>query len=143
MNGMFTDRVKKVMQIAREESVRLGNDYVGTEHLLLGLIKEGDGVGVAVLHELNVDLEQVVISIEESVTDPGGTLTVGQMLPFTPRAKKVLEGAASEARGMSQRYIGTEHLLLALIRDTESAAAVSLLSQNLEYSQLKDAIRLC
>ncbi len=140
VNGMFTDRVKKVMQIAREEAVRLGNDYVGTEHLLLGLIKEGDGVAVAVLHSLGVDLDQLSANLEKAITSSGGMMTIGQMLPFTPRAKKVLELAANEARSMSHKYIGTEHLLLALIKDTESAAANALIAAGLEYERLKEEI---
>ncbi|MFP4418054.1 MAG: ATP-dependent Clp protease ATP-binding subunit [Fibrobacterota bacterium] len=137
---MFTDRVKKVMQIAREESVRLGNDYVGTEHLLLGLIKEGDGVAVAVLRSMGVDLDELTASIEKAITSTGGMMTIGQMLPFTPRAKKVLEIAANEARSMSHKYIGTEHLLLALMKDTESAAANALASAGLEYDKVKEEI---
>ncbi|MBD3420917.1 MAG: AAA domain-containing protein [Chitinivibrionales bacterium] len=140
MNGMFTDRVKKVMQIAREESVRLGNDYVGTEHLLLGLVKEGDGVAVAVLRSMGIDLDDLSSNIEKSITSTGGQMTIGQMLPFTPRAKKVLEIAASEARSMSHKYIGTEHLLLALMKDTESAAANALAAAGLEYDKIKDEI---
>lgn len=140
MNGMFTDRVKKVMQIAREESVRLGNDYVGTEHLLLGLIKEGDGVAVAVMRSMGVDLDELTASIEKTITSTGGMMTIGQMLPFTPRAKKVLEIAANEARSMSHKYIGTEHLLLALMKDTESAAANALAAAGLEYERVKEEI---
>ncbi|MFP4164424.1 MAG: ATP-dependent Clp protease ATP-binding subunit [Chitinispirillaceae bacterium] len=140
MNGMFTDRVKKVMQIAREESVRLGNDYVGTEHLLLGLIKEGDGVAVAVMRSMGVDLDELTTNIEKTITSTGGMMTIGQMLPFTPRAKKVLEIAANEARSMSHKYIGTEHLLLALMKDTESAAANALASAGLEYERVKEEI---
>ena len=140
MNGMFTDRVKKVMQIAREESVRLGNDYVGTEHLLLGLIKEGDGVAVAVMRSMGIDLEELTSSIEKTITSTGGMMTLGQMLPFTPRAKKVLEIAANEARSMSHKYIGTEHLLLALMKDTESAAANALASAGLDYERVKEEI---
>ncbi|MDD5673338.1 MAG: ATP-dependent Clp protease ATP-binding subunit [Chitinivibrionales bacterium] len=140
VNGMFTDRVKKVMQIAREESIRLGNDYVGTEHLLLGLIKEGEGVAIAVLRSLSVDLEELSAKIEKAVTSTGGMMTIGQMLPFTPRAKKVLEIAANEARFMSHKYIGTEHLLLALMKDTESAAANALASSGLEYEKVKEEI---
>ncbi len=140
MNGMFTDRVKKVMQIAREESVRLGNDYVGTEHLLLGLIKEGDGVAIAVLRSMGVDLEVLSANIEKAITSAGGMVTIGQMLPFTPRAKKVLEIAANEARSMSHKYIGTEHLLLALMKDTESAAANALVAAGLEYEKVKEEI---
>ncbi len=141
MNGMFTDRVKKVMQIAREESVRLGNDYVGTEHLLLGMVKEGDGVGITVLKNIGTDLETIVQNIEESITSSGGAMTIGQMLPFTPRAKKVLENASVEARNMSHKYIGTEHLLLALIRDTESSASTALTSTGLDYDAIKEEIR--
>jgi len=140
MNGMFTDRVKKVMQLAREESVRLGNDYVGTEHLLLGLIREGDGVAVAVLKNLNVDLEELARSIEKSISSSGGMMTIGQMIPFTPRAKKVLEIAAQEARAMSHKYIGTEHLLLALMKDHESAAATALAAIGVEYDRVKEEI---
>ena len=87
MNGMFTDRVKKVMQIARE-SIRLGNDYVGTEHLLLGLIKEGDGVAVAVMRSMGVELDELSANIEKTITTSGGMMTIGQMLPFTPRRTK-------------------------------------------------------
>jgi ATP-dependent Clp protease ATP-binding subunit ClpC len=140
MNGMFTDRVKKVMQIAREESIRLGNDYVGTEHLLLGLIKEGDGVAVAVMRSMGIDLDELSTNIEKTITSSGGMMTIGQMLPFTPRAKKVLEIAANEARSMSHKYIGTEHLLLALMKDTESAAANALASAGLEYDKVKEEI---
>jgi len=140
MNGMFTDRVKKVMQIAREESVRLGNDYVGTEHLLLGLVKEGDGVAVAVMRSMGVDLDELSTNIEKAIISTGGMMTIGQMLPFTPRAKKVLEIAANEARVMSHKYIGTEHLLLALMKDTESAAANALAAAGLDYDRAKDEI---
>jgi ATP-dependent Clp protease ATP-binding subunit ClpC len=140
VNGMFTDRVKKVLQIAREEAIRLGNDYVGTEHLLLGLIKEGDGVAVAVMRSMGVDLEDCSTTIEKSITSSGGMMTIGQMLPFTPRAKKVLEIAANEARSMSHKYIGTEHLLLALMKDTESAATNVLAAAGLEYERVKEEI---
>jgi ATP-dependent Clp protease ATP-binding subunit ClpC len=128
------------MQLAREESVRLGNDYVGTEHLLLGLIREGDGVAVAVLKNLSVDLEDLARNIEKSISSSGGMMTIGQMIPFTPRAKKVLEIAAQEARAMSHKYIGTEHLLLALMKDHESAAATALAAIGVEYDRVKEEI---
>jgi len=140
MNGMFTDRVKKVMQLAREESVRLGNDYVGTEHLLLGLIREGEGVAVIVMKNLGVDLEDLTRDIENSINSSGGMMTIGQMIPFTPKAKKVLEMAAQEARAMGHRYIGTEHLLLALLKDNDSAAAHSLDGAHIDYNQVKEEI---
>jgi len=140
MNGMFTDRVKKVMQLAREESVRLGNDYVGTEHLLLGLIREGDGVAIAVLRNQGVDLEELARSIEKQINTSGGMMTIGQMIPFTPRAKKVLEIAAQEARAMSHKYIGTEHILLALMKDNESAAASALAAVGVDYDSCREEI---
>lgn len=140
MNGMFTDRVKKVMQLAREESVRLGNDYVGTEHLLLGLIREGEGVAIAVLKNMGVELDELAKEIENSINSSGGMMTIGQMIPFTPRAKKVLEIAAQEARSMQHRYIGTEHLLLALMKDSESAAANALAAVQVEYDRVKEEI---
>ncbi|OGJ88600.1 MAG: hypothetical protein A2268_08040 [Candidatus Raymondbacteria bacterium RifOxyA12_full_50_37] len=140
MNGMFTERVKKVMQLAREEAVRLGNDYVGTEHLLLGLIREGDGVAVAVLQNLGIDMNELAKNVEKSVTSSGGMMTLGQMLPFTPRAKKVLEIAAQEARNMSHKYIGTEHLLLALLSDKESSSANALAAINIDYEKAKAEI---
>jgi len=140
VNGMFTDRVKKVMQLAREESVRLGNDYVGTEHLLLGLIREGEGVAIAVLKNMGVELDELAKEIESSISSSGGMMTIGQMIPFTPRAKKVLEIAAQEARSMQHRYIGTEHLLLALMMDSESAAANALAAVHVEYERVKDEI---
>jgi ATP-dependent Clp protease ATP-binding subunit ClpC len=140
MNGMFTDRVKKVMQLAREESVRLGSDYVGTEHLLLGLIREGDGVAINVIKNLNVDLDDLSKDIERSVTTTGGMMTIGQMIPFTPRAKKVLEVAAQEARSMGHRYIGTEHLLMALVKDDDSVAANVLTNLNVDYDRVKEEV---
>ncbi len=140
MNGMFTDRVKKVMQLAREESVRLGNDYVGTEHLLLGLIREGDGVAIAVLRNQGVDLEELARSIEKQINTSGGMMTIGQMIPFTPRAKKVLEIAAQEARAMSHKYIGTAHILLALMKDNESAAASALVAVGVDYDTCREEI---
>jgi ATP-dependent Clp protease ATP-binding subunit ClpC len=140
MNGMFTDRVKKVMQFAREESMRLGNDYVGTEHLLLGLIREGEGVAIAVMKNMGLDLEELAKVIERAITATGGMMTIGQMIPFTPRAKRVLEVAAQEARAMQHRYIGTEHLLLALIKDNESAASSVLTSLQLDYERTKEEI---
>ena len=128
------------MQYAREESMRLGNDYVGTEHLLLGLIREGEGVAIAVMKNLGVDLDELAKDIERAITTTGGMMTIGQMIPFTPRAKRVLEVAAQEARTMQHRYIGTEHLLLALIKDNESAASSVLTTLRLDYERTREEI---
>src|ERR671929_1308396 len=123
MNGYnFTDRVRKVLAMAREEAIRLQHDYVGTEHILLGLIREGEGVAAAVLTNLSVDLEQVQERIEESVRRGKATIALGE-LPYTSRAKKVLEFAMAEARELNHSYVGTEHLLLGLLREEKGIAA--------------------
>ncbi len=122
MNYNFTDRVRKVLAMAREEAIRLQHDYVGTEHLLLGLIREGEGVAAVVLQNLNVDLEQISERVEESVREGKATIALGE-LPYTSRAKKVLEFAMTEARDFSHSYVGTEHLLLGLLREEKGIAA--------------------
>ena len=122
MNYNFTDRVRKVLAMAREEAVRLQHDYVGTEHILLGLIREGEGVAAAVLMNLSVDLDQVQERTEEQVRKGKAGVTMGE-LPYTSRAKKVLEFAVAEAREMSHSYVGTEHLLLGLLREEKGVAA--------------------
>src|SRR5690606_10638542 len=122
MNYNFTDRVRKVLAMAREEALRLQHDYVGTEHILLGLIREGEGVAATVLTNLSVDLEQVQERIEESVRRGKATIALGE-LPYTSRAKKVLEFAMAEARELNHSYVGTEHLLLGLLREEKGIAA--------------------
>jgi ATP-dependent Clp protease ATP-binding subunit ClpC len=122
MNYNFTDRVRKVLAMAREEAIRLQHDYVGTEHILLGLIREGEGVAAAVLTNLNVDLDQIHERVEESVRKGKATIALGE-LPYTSRAKKVLEFAMAEAREFNHSYVGTEHLLLGLLREEKGIAA--------------------
>ena len=124
MNGYnFTERVRKVLQMAREEAQRLHHEYVGTEHILLGLIREGEGVAAAVLQNLNVDLDEVQQKIEETVKKGKAVQATGPDLPYTSRAKKVLELAMSEARELNHSYVGTEHLLLGLLREEKGIAA--------------------
>jgi DNA-binding transcriptional regulator YhcF (GntR family) len=122
MNYNFTDRVRKVLAMAREEAIRLQHDYVGTEHLLLGLIREGGGVAAKVLKSLDAEPKQVGERIEESVRRGNATITLGE-LPYTSRAKKVLSFAMDEARLMNHSYVGTEHLLLGLLREEKGIAA--------------------
>ncbi len=122
MNYNFTDRVRKVLAMAREEAIRLQHDYVGTEHLLLGLIREGEGVAAVVLQHLSVDLDQIHEGVEESVREGKATIALGE-LPYTSRAKKVLEFAMTEARDFNHSYVGTEHLLLGLLREEKGIAA--------------------
>ena len=124
MNGYnFTDRVRKVLQMAREEAARLHHEYVGTEHILLGLIREGEGVAAAVLQNLNVDLDDIQQKIEETVKKGKAAAAAGPDLPYTSRAKKVLELAMTEAREINHSYVGTEHLLLGLLREEKGIAA--------------------
>ena len=138
MNGYnFTDRVRKVLQMAREEAARLHHEYVGTEHILLGLIREGEGVAAAVLTNLNVDLEEIQQKIEETVKKGKAAAAAGPDLPYTSRAKKVLELAMTEARELNHSYVGTEHLLLGLLREEKGIAAQVLTDAgvNLEQSR--------
>ena len=124
MNGYnFTERVRKVLAMAREEAARLHHEYVGTEHILLGLIREGEGVAAAVLQNLSVDLDEITQKIEETVKKGKAAQTTGPDLPYTSRAKKVLELAMSEARELTHSYVGTEHLLLGLLREEKGIAA--------------------
>ncbi|MGH7655238.1 MAG: Clp protease N-terminal domain-containing protein [Gemmatimonadaceae bacterium] len=119
----FTQRCRTVLAMAREESARLHNDYVGTEHILLGLLREGQGVAVAVLRNLNVDLDELRQKTEQVVKNGKPSLGVGLDLPYTSRAKKVLDLATSEARDLDHTYLGTEHLLLGILREEKGVAA--------------------
>jgi len=139
MNNMFTDRVKKVLQYSREESARLGHDYIGTEHLLLGLVKEGQGVAVAVLSNMGIQLEALKRSIEDAVQSTSGAMVLSDV-PFTPMAKQVLEIAALEAREMNNNYIGTEHLLLALTKNKNGIAAQILSVFGTDYKSVKEEV---
>jgi len=121
----FTERARKVIILAREEAIRLGHNFVGTEHLLLGLIREGDGLAVAILKKLNVSVSALKAEIEKIVA-VGTEFSPAGEIPFTPQAKKVLEYAISEARSLGHNYIGTEHLLLGLIREGEGIASLVL-----------------
>lgn len=114
----FTERGRKVIVYAREEAERLQNDYLGTEHILLGTLREEDGIPVSVLRKMGIDIEQLRMEVERNLPASGNTLTFGD-IPFTPRAKKVLEYAVEEARLLGHSYIGSEHLLLGLIREEE------------------------
>jgi ATP-dependent Clp protease ATP-binding subunit ClpC len=122
MNYNFTDRVRKVLALAREEAIRLQHDYVGTEHILLGLIREGEGVAAAVLGNLAADLDELHRLVEENVRRGKSASNIPE-LPYTSRAKKVLEYAMAEARELNHSYVGTEHLLLGLLREEKGLAA--------------------
>jgi len=144
MNGYnFTDRVRKVLQMAREEAARLHHEYVGTEHILLGLIREGEGVAAAVLTNLSVDLEEIQQKIEETVKKGKAGAVTGPDLPYTSRAKKVLELAMAEARELNHSYVGTEHLLLGLLREEKGIAAQVLTDAGVGLEQSRaETLRL-
>ena len=122
----FTERVRKVLAMTREEAGRLKHEYVGTEHMLLGLIREGEGVAAAVLRNLEVDLDEVGRTVERLVKKGKAGPPLGPDLPYTSRAKKVLELAMAEARELNHTYVGTEHLLLGLLAEEKGIAAQAL-----------------
>ena len=140
MSFNFTNRVRKVMDLAKEEAIRLRHDYVGTEHILLGLVQEGEGVAAAVLNRLNVDLEQVHTRVEESVRKGKASLPSGELL-HTSRAKKVLEYSMTEARALSHTYVGTEHILLGLLREEKGMAAQALASLGVTLDEARAETR--
>jgi ATP-dependent Clp protease ATP-binding subunit ClpC len=136
MEGNFSNRVQDVIRLSREEALRLGHDYIGTEHLLLGIIREGEGIGVKILRNLNVDLGKLKRAIEDTVRSMSGPLTIGN-IPLTKQAEKVLKITYLEAKLYKSDVIGTEHLLLSLLRDEDNIAAQILAQFNINY----DAVR--
>ncbi|MEE9404651.1 MAG: ATP-dependent Clp protease ATP-binding subunit [Algisphaera sp.] len=135
----FTDRARKVMALANQEAQRFNHEYIGTEHVLLGLVKEGSGVGANVLKNLEVDLRKVRLEVEKLVKSGPDMVTMGK-LPQTPRAKKVIEYAIEEARNLNHNYVGTEHLLLGLLREHEGVAAQVLMNLNLKLDDVREEV---
>ena len=139
MYERFTDRARKVMQLANQEAQRFNHEYIGTEHILLGLVKEGSGVAANVLKNLDVDLRKIRIEVEKIVQTGPDMVTMGK-LPQTPRAKKVIEYAMDEARNLNHNYVGTEHLLLGLLREQEGVAAQVLMNLGLKLEDVRDEV---
>ncbi|MFA6384214.1 MAG: ATP-dependent Clp protease ATP-binding subunit [Candidatus Omnitrophota bacterium] len=139
MFNRFTERARKVIILAKEEAKRFNHDYIGTEHILLGLIREGEGVAATVLEKMGLSLENIRLEIEKLVQPGPATQIIGD-LPFTPRAKKALEMAAEEARSLGHNYIGTEHLLLGLLREEEGVASQVLLNLGLELASVRNKV---
>jgi len=135
----FTPRAQQVLALARKEADRFGHNYVGTEHLLLGLIKLGQGVAVNVLERMGVELDSVRMEVEKHVGSGGGHKTMGN-IPYTPRVKKVLALANKEAKALNHSYVGTEHLLLGLLREGEGVAARVLKSLEVDIQQTRNEI---
>ncbi|MDP3831242.1 MAG: Clp protease N-terminal domain-containing protein, partial [Ignavibacteriaceae bacterium] len=132
MESNFSDRLQDVIRLSREEALRLGNDYIGTEHLLLGIIREGQGVAVRLLKNLEADLAKLKKAVEETVRSTGGTLTIGN-LPLTKQAEKVLKISQIEAKIYKADVIGTEHLLLSLLRDEDNVATQIMHQFHINY----------
>ncbi len=135
----FTDRARKVMALANQEAQRFNHDNIGTEHLLLGLVKEGSGVGATVLKNLDVDIKKLRLEVEKYVKSGPDMVTMGK-LPQTPRAKKVIEYAIEEARALNHNYVGTEHILLGLLREQEGIAAQVLMGLGLKLEDLRQEV---
>ena len=135
----FTDRARKVMALANQEAQRFNHEYIGTEHILLGLVKEGSGVGANVLKNLDVDLRKVRLEVEKLVKSGPDMVTMGR-LPQTPRAKKVIEYAIEEARNLNHNYVGTEHLLLGLLREQDGVAAQVLMNLGLKLEEVREEV---
>ncbi|MBI2429455.1 MAG: ATP-dependent Clp protease ATP-binding subunit [Ignavibacteriales bacterium] len=136
MEGNFSNRVQDVIRLSREEALRLGHDYIGTEHLLLGIIREGEGIAVKILRNLGCDLYKLKKTIEDTVRTSGGTLTIGN-IPLTKQAEKVLKITYLEAKLYKSDVIGTEHLLLSLLRDDDNIAAQILHQFEVHYDKVR------
>ncbi len=139
MFDRFTDRAKKVMNLARQEAQRFNHEYLGTEHILLGLVQEGSGVAANVLKNIGIDLTKIRSEVEKIVKTGPSAQQMGQ-LPFTPRAKKVLELSMEEATNLGHNYIGTEHLLLGLIKENEGIAAQVLLNLGVKLEEVREEV---
>jgi len=139
MYERFTDRARKVMQLANQEAQRFNHEYIGTEHILLGLVKEGSGVAANVLKNLDVDLRKIRLEVEKLVQSGPEMVTMGK-LPQTPRAKKVIEYSMEEARNLNHNYVGTEHILLGLLREQEGVAAQVLMNLGLKLDEVREEV---
>ena len=139
MYERFTDRARKVMQLANQEAQRFNHEYIGTEHILLGLVKEGTGVAANVLKNLDIDLRKIRLEVEKIVQAGPDMVTMGK-LPQTPRAKKVIEYSIEEARQLNHNYVGTEHLLLGLLREQEGVAAQVLMNLGLKLEDVREEV---
>src|SRR4249920_3922353 len=139
MYERFTDRARKVMQLANQEAQRFNHEYIGTEHILLGLVKEGSGVAANVLKKLDIDLRKIRLEVEKIVQAGPDMVTMGK-LPQTPRAKKVIEYSIEEARNLNHNYVGTEHLLLGLLREHDGVAAQVLMNLGLKLEEVREEV---
>jgi ATP-dependent Clp protease ATP-binding subunit ClpC len=139
MYAQFTDRALRVMQLAQQEATRFNHEYIGPEHILLGLVKEGSGVAANALKNLDVHLDKIRLELEK-IVKANPEMVACSRLPHTPRAKKVIEFATEEARSLNHNYVGTEHLLLGLLRVQEGVAAQVLLNLGVKAEDVREEI---
>ena len=135
----FTERARKVMQLANQEAQRFNHEYVGTEHILLGLIKEGSGVAATILRQMGGDTRKIRLEIEKLVRSGPDLVMLGR-LPQTPRAKKVIEYAIDEAHSLGSVAVGTEHLLLGLLREQDGMAAQALMNMGIKLADVRNSV---
>ncbi|MCA8938602.1 MAG: NDP-hexose 4-ketoreductase, partial [Planctomycetes bacterium] len=136
----FTERARKVLGLARQEAQKFNHEYIGTEHILLGLILEGSGVAANVLRNMEIDLRKIRLEIEKLVQQGAQMMVAPGKLPFTPRAKRVIDLAKSEAQALGHEHIGTEHLLLGLLKENEGIAAQVLLNLNIRLDEVREEV---
>lgn len=139
MYEKFTDRLRKVMQLANQEAQRLNHEYIGTEHILLGLAKEGSGVGCNALKNLGINLQDLASGVDKLIS-PGPFMVRMGKLPQTPRAKQAIEYAMEASFTMKHNYVGTEHILLGLLREQDGVAAQVLTTLGLTHESVRDEI---
>ncbi len=139
MYERFTDRARKVMQLANQEAQRMNHEYVGTEHMLCGIVKEGGGIAAMVLHNLKIEATEILRAVRSLVKDGPEMVTMGK-LPQTPRAKRVIELAMEEARKLDHDYVGAEHVLLGLLQEKEGIAFQVLDNSGVKYETTRGAI---
>lgn len=141
MYERFTDRARKVLQLANQEAQRLHHEYLGTEHILLGLLKEGSGIGGWVLKHFGMEMDVLRAEVEKAV-EPGltGTPVVMGRLPMAPRCKQAIEGAVEEAKALNHNYVGTEHLLLGILREPECVAVQMLTSVGVKTEDARSEV---
>src|SRR5690349_6940632 len=139
MYERFTDRARKVMQLANQEAQRFNHEYIGTEHILLGLVAEGSGIAANVLKNLDIDLRKVRLEVEK-IMQSGPDMEITWELPQTPRAKKVIEYSIEEARNLNHNYVGTEHLLPGLIREEKGVGAQVLMNLGLTLDAVREEV---
>ena len=140
MDAKFSQRVKDVLSFSREEAIRLGNNYIGLEHFILGLLREGDGLAVQLLNYFGVDLKQFKANIEDAIRTSNGNTLKLENIPFVKQAEKALKITYLEAKLFNSDLIGTEHLLLAILKDENNLVTRKLESLGVNYNNVKEEL---